>query len=72
MNWRGLANYMVPKIDVLVSGILRSQANTSAGAEDRGHQRRLAVGELHRHQRPGCIAALGRPLAAASEHARST
>ena len=28
MNWRGLITYTVPKIDVLVSGILRSQANT--------------------------------------------
>ena len=28
MNWRGLVTYTVPKIDVLVSGILRSQANT--------------------------------------------
>jgi hypothetical protein len=31
-NWRGLANYVVPKIDVQVSAILRSQANTSPGA----------------------------------------
>jgi hypothetical protein len=28
MNWRGLVTYTVPRIDVLVSGILRSQANT--------------------------------------------
>ena len=28
MNWRGLATYTIPKIDVLISGILRSQANT--------------------------------------------
>jgi hypothetical protein len=28
MNWRGLVTYTLPKIDVLVSGILRSQANT--------------------------------------------
>ena len=28
MNWRGLVTYTIPKIDVLVSGILRSQANT--------------------------------------------
>ena len=31
--WRGLANYTVPKIDVQVSGILRSMA------EHRGDQR---------------------------------
>ena len=28
MNWRGLVTYTIPKVDVLVSGILRSQANT--------------------------------------------
>jgi hypothetical protein len=28
MNWRGLATYTIPRIDVLVSGIFRSQANT--------------------------------------------
>ena len=28
MNWRGLVTYTIPRIDVLVSGILRSQANT--------------------------------------------
>ena len=28
MNWRGLVSYTIPKIDVLISGILRSQANT--------------------------------------------
>jgi len=27
-SWRGLVSYTIPKIDVLVSGILRSQANT--------------------------------------------
>jgi hypothetical protein len=28
INWRGLATYTIPKIDVLISAILRSQANT--------------------------------------------
>jgi len=28
MNWRGLVTYTIPKVDVLLSGILRSQANT--------------------------------------------
>ena len=28
MNWRGLVTYTIPRADVLVSGILRSQANT--------------------------------------------
>ena len=41
MNWRGLVTYTIPKVDVLVSGILRSQANTRAVASrPRGHQRR--------------------------------
>ena len=29
-NWRGLANYIIPKVDVQVSAIMRSQANMSA------------------------------------------
>jgi hypothetical protein len=29
-NWRGLANYIVPKVDVQVSAIMRSQANLAA------------------------------------------
>jgi len=28
MNWRGLVTYTLPRVDVLISGILRSQANT--------------------------------------------
>ena len=28
INWRGLVTYTIPKADVLISGILRSQANT--------------------------------------------
>jgi hypothetical protein len=30
---RGLASYTVPKVDVLVSGIFRSQANAQPGAD---------------------------------------
>ncbi len=29
-NWRGLASYLVPKVDVQVSAIMRSQANVAA------------------------------------------
>jgi hypothetical protein len=29
-NWRGLVSYIVPRVDVQVSGIVRSQANISA------------------------------------------
>jgi hypothetical protein len=28
MNWRGLVTYTIPKVDVLISGIVRSQANS--------------------------------------------
>ena len=28
LSWRGLVTYTIPKVDVLISGILRSQANT--------------------------------------------
>ena len=42
---RGLAAYTVPKVDVLVSGIFRSQANAQPGAR-RGHERRVAVRDL--------------------------
>ncbi len=80
-NWRGLANYIVPKIDVQVSAILRSQANTSPGG-GRGVQRCVAVGQLQHHQRPGDRGArtsarwqrsehLGRPHAARGALRRS-
>ena len=40
-NVRGLATYTVPKVDVLVSAIFRSQPNAQPGHR-RGHQRRVA------------------------------
>ena len=45
--WRGLVNYTVPKIDVQVSGILRSMENIAA-TNDPGIER--PVGE----RQPGC------------------
>ena len=36
MNWRGLVTYTIPKIDVLISGILRSQANTEPATIETG------------------------------------
>jgi len=33
-GWGGLLTYTIPKIDVLVSGILRSQANTEPGVTE--------------------------------------
>ena len=65
MNWRGLVTYTIPKIDVLISGILRSQANTEpltieTGVATNGVGTR---GELHRDaggprgQRPDAVCA---------------
>ncbi len=50
MNWRGLVTYTIPKIDVLVSGILRSQANTEPLTIETGVATNGVglVGELHR------------------------
>ena len=42
---RGLGSYTVPKVDVLVSAIFRSQANAQPGCR-RGHERRVADGNL--------------------------
>jgi hypothetical protein len=36
MNWRGLVTYTIPKVDVLISGILRSQANTEPATIETG------------------------------------
>jgi hypothetical protein len=34
LNWRGLVTYTIPRIDVLISGILRSQANSEPGVTE--------------------------------------
>ena len=47
---RGLGSYTVPKVDVLVSAIFRSQANAQPGA-DRGHERRVADRNLSHDRR---------------------
>jgi len=60
-NWRGLANYVVPKIDVQVSAILRSQANTSPGAGVASNGASLSANYTITNAQ--VIAALGRPLA---------
>jgi carboxypeptidase family protein len=60
-NWRGLANYIVPKIDVQVSAILRSQANTSPGAQIASNGGSLSANYTITNAQ--VIAALGRPLA---------
>jgi hypothetical protein len=60
-TWRGLANYVIPKIDVQVSGIFRSQPNTAPtnnpGSTGASQAANLIV--------PNAVvqSALGRPLA---------
>jgi len=60
-TWRGLANYIVPKIDVQVSAILRSQANASPGAQIASNGGGLSANYAISNAQ--VIAALGRPLA---------
>ena len=60
-NWRGLANYVVPKIDVQVSAILRSQANASPGAGIASNGASLAAN--YAVSNAMVIAALNRPIA---------
>jgi hypothetical protein len=60
-NWRGLTSYVVPKIDVQVSAILRSQANTSPGAQVASNGGSLSANYAISNAQ--VIAALGRPLA---------
>ena len=59
--WVGLANYVVPKIDVQVSGILRSQPN-SAATNDPGSNGASASAN-YIVANAAVTAALGRPLA---------
>jgi hypothetical protein len=51
MNWRGLVTYTIPKMDVLISGILRVASQHGAGNDREtgvAHQRSRAVVELTR------------------------
>ena len=59
--WRGLANYIVPKIDVQVSGILRSQPNVLA-TNDPGSNG-LSQSANYFEQAANVVAQLGRPVA---------
>jgi hypothetical protein len=61
MNWRGLVNYVVPVIDVQVSGILRSQANFNPTGTPASNGTSLSAN--HTVTNAQVIAALGRPLA---------
>jgi hypothetical protein len=65
-NWRGLANYIVPKIDVQVSAILRSAANTAPGAQVASNGASLSANYTITNAQ--VIAALGRPLAGSAQN----
>ena len=60
-NWRGLANYVVPKIDVQVSAIFRSQANIAPTNDPGSNGASTAANYIVSNA--VVSAALGRPLA---------
>ena len=59
---RGLGSYTVPKVDVLVSGIFRSQANAQPGADNVGTNGASRTA-TYRMTAAQFLAATGRPLA---------
>jgi len=59
--WRGLASYTVPKIDVQVSAIVRSQPNVTATNDPASNG--LAVNAAFFQTNAAIQAALGRPIA---------
>ena len=60
-NWRGLVTYVFPKIDVQVSAILRSMANTRPTNDPASNGASLAGNYVMTNAQ--VIAAAGRPLA---------
>jgi hypothetical protein len=60
-NWRGLVSYIVPKVDVQVSGILRSQANIQATNDPASSG--LSQSANYFETNAAVMAALGRPIA---------
>jgi hypothetical protein len=65
-SWRGLVNYVVPVVDVQVSGILRSQANVSPGGTPGSNGGSLSAN--YNVTNAQVIAALGRPLAGSAQN----
>ena len=59
--WRGLASYTVPKIDVQVSAIMRSQPNVQATNDPASNG--LAQNATFFQTNAAVLAALGRPIA---------
>jgi hypothetical protein len=60
-NWRGLVTYMFPKVEIQVSGILRSMANTAPTNDPASNGASLAGNYVMTNAQ--VIAAAGRPLA---------
>jgi hypothetical protein len=60
-NWRGLAAYTVPKVDVQVSAIMRSQANVQANNDPASNG--LAMNAIYFQTNAAIQTALGRPIA---------
>jgi hypothetical protein len=60
-NWRGLATYVVPKVDVQVSAIMRSQANIQATNDPASSG--LSQSANYFETNAAVLAALGRPIA---------
>jgi hypothetical protein len=59
--WRGLANYVIPKVDVQVSAIMRSQPNLAATNDPASNG--LSMSANYFETSANVIAQLGRPLA---------
>ena len=60
-NWRGLVTYIVPKVDVQVSAIMRSQANVQNTNDPASSG--LSMQSLYFEPNSAVLAALGRPIA---------
>ena len=59
--WRGLANYIVPKVDVQVSAIMRSQPNLAATNDPASNG--LSMSAYYFEPAANIVAQLGRPVA---------
>ena len=60
-TWRGLASYVVPKVDVQVSGIMRSMANVAATNDPASNGLSMSANYFEPAAR--IVAQLGRPVA---------
>ena len=60
-NWRGLVTYIVPKVDVQVSAIMRSQANIQATNDPASSG--LSQSAQYFETNANVLAALGHPIA---------